>query len=83
MFPKSPSLFTLPKIINGLSKTLSIANKIIPIYEQAKPLLRGTKSIVKKVQNFKSVSTKPLVKKTDTKKVIKNDNFFNNPSFFQ
>ena len=83
MFPKQTSIFTLPKIINGLSKTLSVASKIVPIYEQSKPLLNGAKSAVKKLQNIKTIPVKTNIKKNDTKKVIKTDNHFNNPSFFQ
>mgnify|MGYP004571975239 CR=1 FL=1 len=34
----------LPKVINGVSKTLSVANQLIPLYVKAKPLINNAKS---------------------------------------
>ena len=35
----------LTKILSGISKTLNIANRVIPIYQDTKPLLKNAKNI--------------------------------------
>lgn len=37
---------SLAKIIGGLSKTLQIANQVIPIYQKAKPMIKNARSIM-------------------------------------
>ena len=48
MFP-SPvrSGLTLSKVIGGVSKTLNIANQIIPLYMQAKPMISNARNAFK------------------------------------
>lgn len=36
---------SLTKIIGGLSKTLQIANQVIPLYQKAKPMISNAKSL--------------------------------------
>ena len=54
--------FSFSKILGGLSKTLSLANQMFPLYEQARPLIanaRNAFSVLKPlVQNFQSLPTK-------------------------
>lgn len=62
---------SLTKIISGLSKTLNIANQMIPLYKQVKPILQKTNE---------------LIAKQPTKQTIENtkvDNQTNSPTFFQ
>jgi hypothetical protein len=67
------------KIISGLSKTLNIANQVIPIYKQAKPLINNLGNITKILKSDdtnKTISTsKEIVKETNNK--------VNLPTFFQ
>ncbi len=35
---------SLTKVIGGVSKTLSVANQLIPLYVQAKPIINNAKS---------------------------------------
>ena len=78
MYQGPSSFLSLSKILTGLSKTLNIANKIIPLYEKAKPITNNFKKIVK-VLNQKQTTSK------QTKNVPKNKNTFqfNNPTFFK
>jgi len=85
MFPSSQNGLSLVKVLSGISKSLNIAKEIIPIYEQAKPLMQNvskifntTKNTKSKVQNanYKEVSTN---KKTTTQ----SNSLINNPSFFK
>lgn len=60
MFPyqivRNPLSFS--KIIGGLSKGLSIANQVIPLYQQAKPLIKNAQSAfsILKNLNLRSIS---------------------------
>ena len=90
MFPGSGSGLSLIKVLGGISKTLSIAREIIPIYEQAKPMVQNARkafSVLKEISPSKP-SFKPLPqtnnsieqKKTTT---TRNSSPVNNPSFFR
>lgn len=37
---------TLGKVISGISKTLSVANQVIPLYREAKPMINNAKTIL-------------------------------------
>ena len=72
--------FSLIKILNGLSKGLTIANQVIPIYTKAKPMVNNTKTILKTLKGI-NISDKKNI--TETKKEsITDSNNFNNPKFF-
>ena len=47
---------TFTKVLSGLSKTLSIANQVIPIYQQAKPLIQNARGAMKLIKDFSSNS---------------------------
>lgn len=68
---------SLIKIINGLSKTLTIANKVIPLYKEVKPYINKTNT-------FLSNINKPKQKNNNIPKQqpIQNNNT-NLPTFFQ
>lgn len=40
------SAFSFSKIIGGLSRTLSIANQLIPLYKQAMPMIKNARTIL-------------------------------------
>ncbi len=69
----APSLIkglSLTKIIGGISKTLQVANQIIPLYYKTKPLIKNARNVFsilkttssKKEENQKKIETN----KTDT-----------------
>ncbi len=75
---------TLTKVISGLTKTLSVANRVIPLYKEAKPMIMNAKTILNtlkemnKKEDFKQ-SVKPTVKASiNEKKTI----YTNSPTFF-
>ena len=35
---------TLPKVLGGIQKTLNIANQVIPLYAQIKPIIKNAQS---------------------------------------
>ena len=67
---------SLTKIINGLSKTLSIANQLIPIYKQAKPYINKLNNI-----NIPTLTLNNQVTQKTTPETKKDYN--NQPTFFQ
>ena len=79
MFPyqKFKSSLTLPKIIGGISKTLAIANQLIPLYKQTMPMIKNAQSIIQKV----NLSSKKAINNSTipTKKAEANSS---QPQFF-
>lgn len=82
---------TFTKLLGGISKTLSIANQVIPIYREAKPMINNAKtilSVLKGMNTSNSATTSSnssskinLPKKdTLTKPLTINTN---SPKFFQ
>lgn len=69
--------FSLIKIISGLSKTLNVANQLIPLYNQVKPILTNGSKILSNLQN--KVTTP--IQQSNTQKSITTTN--NMPTFFQ
>ena len=79
---------TFSKVLNGISKSLSIANQVIPLYQQTKPMINNARSIYKTV---KSLNGKKSINKPKNNNVIienkisDNDNnkkLYNRPVFF-
>ena len=69
---------SLTKIIGGLSKTLQIANQVIPLYQKAKPMISNSSSlfsIVKEMgKNTKETIKTPIKEDTATKNLPKQEN---------
>ena len=80
------------KIIGGISKTLQIANQMIPLYQRAKPMIQNARTIMSTLKNLTSSSSKDASSKSvnsnsttksmntslpQTKKIEKNS-----PTFF-
>lgn len=90
MFPNYavPKTFTLSKILGGLSKTLNVANQVIPLYQQAKPLIGNARSILGVLKEFNTsdeikkeeIKENKNIEKEETFTISSND--FNNPTFF-
>ena len=80
MFPSlKTTTLSFGKILSSISKTLNVANQLIPLYTKAKPLvqnstklLNGFSAVLNKSDNDNS--TKLLEKKTESSS--------NNPVFF-
>ncbi len=70
------------KVISGISKTLNVANQVIPLYKEARPMINNAKTILNTLKDFsktRSNSFTNTIKNDITKtKVISS----NNPKFF-
>ena len=40
------STFSLTRVLGGISKGLSIANQVIPLYQQAKPMIQNARKVI-------------------------------------
>ena len=67
---------SLIKIINGLSKTINIANKMLPLYNQIKPIIINSSNALINI-NINTKSNK--VTNDNPQKKVNN----NLPTFFQ
>ena len=72
------------KILTGISKTLNVANQVIPLYQEAKPMINNAKNIFNVLKDIgKKDTTSPIknnIKKDAFKQAPINNN---NPRFFQ
>ena len=72
------------KLLSGISKSLSIASRVIPIYQDAMPLFKNAKNIYSLIANKQNdkkdeiIKEKPITKK-ETTTIKKNDS---SPQFF-
>ena len=85
MFPQAIRTgLTLPKILTGINKTLTVANQIIPIYVQAKPMIQNMKGafqVAKEFMNQTKTPSKP--QNNNTQKVIQTTPNQNQPKRIQ
>ena len=84
--------FTLTKVLGGISRGLSIANQVIPLYQQVKPMVQSAKKVIGVLgelnktnnNNSNSSNNKTTVEVTSKEKTepirIQSTN---NPVFFQ
>ena len=78
---------SLTKVLGGISKGLSIANQVIPLYQQAKPMIQNARKVMnvlgelKKTNNINktTVDVKNVKEKTESLKIQST----NSPVFFQ
>lgn len=95
MFGNTPlsSPLSLSKIVGGLSKTLGIANQIIPIYKEARPMIQNARNALNLVKEFSNSTTtriqnntqknlKPLKEKVELIKNINANENKKGPTFF-
>ena len=72
MFPQAIRTgLSLPKILTGINKTLTVANQIIPIYVQAKPMIQNMKGAFQVAKEFMSQTKTPSKpQNNNTQKVV-------------
>lgn len=59
MFPNtSSSGLSFSKVLSGISKTLNVANQVIPLYKQAKPMINNAKNILSVLKDINVKSPK-------------------------
>ena len=76
------------KVLSGISKTLNVANQVIPIYKEAKPMINNAKTILGALKEFGKSnnsnsganSTNQNTTKKDTVPTLRTVS--NNPKFF-
>ncbi|MDD2409373.1 MAG: hypothetical protein PHD03_01475 [Bacilli bacterium] len=75
---------SLGKILSGLSKTLGIANQVIPLYQQTKPLVKNVRSAYNLIKtNNKISNSEPKIIKNNIKPKEKTITYpDNSPQFF-
>lgn len=83
---------SLTKVIGGVSKTLSVANQLIPLYVKAKPLINNAKStfnVAKEILSTTNTNNHALPSKVNKTKEKRSVNTIthptkntNNPVFF-
>ena len=76
--------FSLLKIINGLSKTINIANQMLPLYNQIKPIITNGSKLLSNINipnSTKENTNKIINKKNELETPTNNTN--NLPTFFQ
>lgn len=64
---------TLGKVLSGISKGLSIANQVIPIYQQAKPMISNARKMMAVLKDIKDIPSKTVID-TDAKEKNVNPN---------
>ena len=65
----------LAKIIGGLSKTLQIANQVIPLYQKAKPMISNARSLFGIVKEMgKNTQKEKQIASTSNKKTVETSN---------
>lgn len=81
------NVFSITKIISGLSKTLNIVNQLIPLYNQVKPYMGKANNFINNINNINNINT---INTTNNNKYLKNtiepdkSTHQNNlPTFFQ
>lgn len=78
---------TFSRVLSGISKSLNFANQVIPIYQQAKPVINNARQVLAAIKEF-SHSDIPKTKVKETINPQKNTSFKSqsslaNPVFFQ
>ena len=83
---------TFSKVLSGISKTLNVANQVIPLYQQAKPMINNAKTIMSilkgltnKSSSIKSANSEKQVI-TKTQNISQSEKILptpNTPIFFQ
>jgi hypothetical protein len=76
-FPYITRGLSFTKIISGISKSLQIANQLIPLYEKARPAITNAGKLLK---TFKEINTpsKTKITKEENKKTLESTS----PTFF-
>ena len=76
------------KILSGISKTLNVANQVIPLYKEAKPMINNAKTILGVLKELNPSNSKTEKKSNYSSTKEKKDTAIiktvpnNNPKFF-
>ena len=76
------------KVLSGISKTLNVANQVIPIYKEAKPMINNAKTILGALKEFGKSSNSNSSTSSTNQDTTKKDTTLeakivsNNPKFF-
>ena len=57
------STFSFSKILGGLSKTIGVANQILPLYKEAKPMIQNAKTALNIIKELGNSTTNRIIKK--------------------
>ena len=74
---------SLLKIINGLSKTIIIANQMLPLYNQIKPIITSGSKMLSNINNSTKIETPKQITKKETLVEVNPKNNSSLPTFFQ
>lgn len=74
---------SLLKIITGLSKTLNIANQLLPLYSQIKPIIQKRNDIFSSIQTFNNKLANPISNNSINNNLSNKPINNNGPTFFQ
>lgn len=83
MFPGNQSPLSFSKIITGISKSLNIADQIIPIYKKTIPMINNAKSSFSKLKNLNIPNFNTNNINNNVKKNTTNNSSINKPIFFK
>ena len=75
----------LNNLLSGISKSLSIADNIIPIYKDTYPLIKKGKDLLNKNNNLQIKSKRndnDIIKNSNIKESSQKKNLSSNPKFF-
>jgi len=63
MFNQMPinNTFSIGKMLGGISKTLNVANQIIPLYKEAKPMIQNAKNAIGLIKEFGNATTNKVL----------------------
>ncbi len=81
---------SMGRVLRGISKTLNFANQVIPIYEQAKPMISNARKMMAVLKEFSSTplnanNSSPKINSNKVKNTSLNTSYkpTSNPVFFQ
>jgi len=84
---------SLLKVVNGLSKTLNIANQMIPLYKQVKPIISNSNKFISGIKSLNTAKPKVQAQNSNNKSNNNSNNNYspavtsrpnlNLPTFFQ
>ncbi|MBE6148715.1 MAG: hypothetical protein E7167_04450 [Firmicutes bacterium] len=87
MFPRTGNGLSFIKILGGISKSLQIAQEIIPIYEQTKPMIQNAQKAFSSLKKINIPKTGNLdqttLNLTNKKTITQRNSSINNPQFFR
>jgi len=76
-----PSGIKLGSILSGTQKVLGVANQAIPMIKQVKPVVKNAKTMFKVMNEFKKVDSGTIPNETNTQESTYNS-YNDGPTFF-